>query len=110
MIRFRKQAFDLENIRLWSWTQLQNMTTLTLLSAGITGLRTCVQLPGVVFSQILHLAKRVGGIKRFSLYAIRDGMSFLLNSVTLRIKAPHKYDSNQLYLFKTDSFLTIITS
>ena len=110
MIRFRKQAFDLENIRLRSWTRLQNMTTLTLLSAGITGLRTCVQLPGVVFSQILHLAKRVGGIKRFSLYAIRDGMSFLLNSVTLRRKPPRKHDSNQLYLFKIDSLPTITLS
>lgn len=107
VIRFRKQAFDLENIRLRSWTRLQNMTTLTLLSAGITGLRTCVELPGIVFSQILYFAKRVGGIKRFSLYAIRDGMSFLLNSVMLRRKHPQKHDSNQLNLFKIDSFSRI---
>ena len=107
IIRFRKQAFDLENIRLRSWTRLQNMTTLTLLSAGITGLRTCVELPGVVFLHILDLAKRANGIKRFSLYAIRDGMSFLLTCAILRRKPPQKHDSSQLNLFEIDSFSRI---
>ena len=110
VIRYRKQAFDLENIRLRSWTRLQNMTTLALLSAGITGLRTCVELPGVVYRDILDLAKRANGIARFSLYAIRDGMSFLLSSVILRRKPPQQHDSNQLYLFKTDSFSRITLS
>ena len=107
VIRYRKQAFDLENISLRSWTRLQNMTTLTLLSAGITGLRTCVELPGVVFGQIFHFAKRANGIKRFLLYAIRDGMSFLLTNVILRKKPLRKYDSNQLNLFKIDFFSRI---
>ena len=107
VIRYHKQSFDLENIRLRSWTRLENMTTLTLLSAGITRLQTCVELPGVIFEQILHFAKRANGIKRFLLYAIRDGMSFLLTNVILRRKPPQQYNSNQLNLFKTDSFSRI---
>ena len=107
VIRYHKQSFDLENIRLRSWTRLENMTTLTLLSAGITRLQTCVELPGVIFEQILHFAKRANGIKRFSLYAIRDGMSFLLTTVILRRKPLQQHNSNQLNLFKTDSFSRI---
>jgi len=107
MIRFRKQEFDLENIRLRKWTRLQNMTTLALISAGIVGLKTCIDFPGSVFRQILHLSKRVNGIKRFSLYAIREGMSFFLSYVLIRINNVPKHSSNQLNLFKIDCFTGI---
>lgn len=104
IIRFRKQEFDLENIRLRSWARLQNMTTLVLICAGKTGLRSFIEFGRILSRQIFYFAKRANGIKRFSLYAIREGMSFLLSYVMIRRKVVPKCNSDQLNLFKLDSF------
>jgi hypothetical protein len=101
IIRFRKQEFDLENIRVRSWVKLQNLTTLALISAGKVGLQSFNELISI---HILTFAKRANGIKRFSLYAVREGISFLLNHFMITRKAIPKPCCNQLTLFEISHF------
>ncbi|GEM_PF-6534276 len=101
IIRFRKQEFDLENIRVRSWVKLQNLTTLVLISAGKVGLQSFC---GLMSRHILTFAKRANGIKRFSLYAIMEGVSYLLTYFMINRKAIPKSCCNQLTLFEISHF------
>ena len=101
IIRFRKQEFDLENIRVRSWVKLQNLTTLALISAGKVGLQSFNEL---ISRHILTFAKRANGIKRFSLYAVMEGISFLLTHFMITRKTIPKPCCNQLTLFEISHF------
>lgn len=101
MIRFRKQEFDLEDIRLRSWTRLQNMTVLVLVASGFAAMKSSLSLSGAIMLKILELSKRAGRLKKFILYAVRYGMGILLNLCRLKFDCRQNAGSNQLSLFET---------
>lgn len=101
IIRFRKQEFDLENIRLRSWTRLQNMTTLVLLAGAFVAMKASLSLSGRTILKILDLSKRAGRLKKFILYAVRYGISVLLSLRNLKFRNQRKTDTDQLSFFKT---------
>lgn len=75
-IRFVKQSYDLENIRVLSYTRLQNMMALLLAAfyfqaVILSGAQKLVIMTG----HVLKEAKRVFGIPLFQYYAIGDGLS-----------------------------------
>jgi len=78
-IRFIKQSYNLEDIRLLTYRRLQNMMALVLTVAYFTmvylGLKTKLR---VLARHVLKAARRLFGIPDFRFYALADGIRELL--------------------------------
>jgi hypothetical protein len=88
-IRFIKQSYQLEDIRLLTYERLRNMATLVMTTAYFA----CVYLEKSIKLKILvqHIhraAKRIYGIPEFRFYALADGIRQILYSRAARIRAP----------------------
>jgi len=78
-IRFIKQSYDLEDIRLLTYKRLQNMMALILAVAyfamGYLGIKKKLR---VLARHVLKAARRLFGIPYFRFYALEDGIRDLL--------------------------------
>ena len=78
-IRFIKQSYKLEDIRLLTYSRLQNMMALVLAVTYFTmvylGIRTKLR---VLSRHVLKAARRLFGIPDFRFYALADGIRELL--------------------------------
>lgn len=78
-IRFMKQSYNLEDIRLLTYRRLQNMMALVLAVTYFTmvylGLKTKLR---VMARHLLRAARRLFGIADFRFYALADGIRQLL--------------------------------
>jgi hypothetical protein len=78
-IRFIKQSYNLEDIRLLTYKRLQNMMAVVLAVAYFTmvylGLKTKLR---VLAGHVLKAARRLFGIPDFRFYALADGIRELL--------------------------------
>jgi hypothetical protein len=88
-IRFIKQSYQLEDIRLLTYERLRNMAGLVMATAYFA----CVYLEKSIKLRILvhHIhraAKRIYGIPEFRYYALADGIKQILYSRTARIRGP----------------------
>ena len=74
-IRFVKQSYDLEDIRVLTYERLRNMAVLVNAVAFFTAvvLGTRIKLD-ILASHLLKASKRLFGIPDFRLYAIADGI------------------------------------
>lgn len=101
-IRFIKQSYELEDIRVLSYCRLQNMMALVLAAAYFASVYVGRKLKLRVMSSILtRISKRIFGIPDFRYYAIADGIKELLSrnmQGPLRI-LPKWVPKNQLSLF-----------
>lgn len=97
-IRFVKQSYDLENIRVLSYTRLQNMMALLLAvfyfqSVILSGSQKLMAMSG----HVLKAAKRVFGIPNFKYHSISDGLSSIFKKSPGKIRIFHKkHNPNQL--------------
>lgn len=77
-IRFVKQTYDLENIRVLSYTSLRNMMALLLaVFYFLAVILDTSQKLKVMANHVFKQAKRVFGIPDFKYYALGDGISAL---------------------------------
>ena len=80
-IRFAKQSYNLEDIRLLTYRRLQNMMALVLAVAYFAmvylGIKTKLR---VLARHVLKAARRLFGIPDFRFYALADGIQELLFS------------------------------
>lgn len=99
-IRFIKQSYDLEDVRVLGYKSLQNLMQLVLLAAYFASveLDTRVKLR-VMTGHILKEAKRVFGIPDFHYYAIADGLTGIFKRHPGRIVFIISKKSKQLSLF-----------
>jgi hypothetical protein len=103
-IRFIKQSYHLEDIRLLTYERLRNMMALVLASsyfaAVYLGIRAKLQ---ILTAHVLKAAKRIFGIPDFRYYAIADGIRELLNRHNKGILKfrERDYPTQQLSLFTT---------
>ena len=75
-IRFIKQTYDLENIRVLKYARLQNMMALLLaVFYFVAVVLDQTQKLTIMAGHILKCAKRVFGIPDFKYYALGDGLS-----------------------------------
>jgi len=78
MIRYIKQSYGLENVRVLRYESLQNLIVLVLLAShfacAVLGLSAKLQ---VMTSQLLTAAKRIFDIPQFLYYALADGIQAL---------------------------------
>ena len=101
-IRFVKQSYELEDIRVLTYERLRNMMGLVLAASFFAtvylGFRTKMQ---ILVAHVMKASKRIFGIPDFRYYAIADGLRELLNRYNRAILKPlvDKSKSNQLALF-----------
>jgi hypothetical protein len=86
-IRFLKQSYQLEDIRLRTYVRLQNMMALVIAVAYFTSIYLGVRLKlRVLARHVLRAARRVFGIPDFRLYALADGIKHFLFSQSKGLK------------------------
>ena len=98
-IRFIKQTYDLENIRVLKYSRLRNMMGLLLAVFYFLAVKLDMsQKLKVMTGHILKQAKRVFGIPDFKFYAIGDGLSTVFRRFPGKIIPyfDHKKDAAQL--------------
>ena len=92
-IRYLKQSYDFENIRVLTYTRLKNMAAILLAAIYfITNVLDNSNKLKVLASHLLKSAKRVFGIPDFKYYALSDGLyNVFQNSpgATQEIKKKH---------------------
>lgn len=77
-IRFIKQNFDLENIRLLRYQSIRNLLALLLLTFFFMSVVLNLNLKfKIMAGHIFTCSKRVFGIPDFTFYALSDGISFI---------------------------------
>ena len=101
-IRFIKQSYDLEDIRVLTYERLKNMMALVLaavyFAAVYLGARSKLE---IMATHILKISKRIFGIPDFRYYALADGIGRALSRIDKgpRRGEPATQGSAQLLLF-----------
>jgi hypothetical protein len=104
-IRFMKQSYQLEDVRLLSYERLRNLMSLLTAVIYFTAVYLGIKLKLRVLSKhLVRAARRVFGVPDFRLYAIADGVKHILfNRSTrfgLRARPPEPVPRQHL-LFQT---------
>jgi len=97
-IRFIKQTYDLENIRVLKYTRMKNiMALLLVVFYFIAVVIDTSQTLKIMTGHLLRQAKRVFGIPNFKYYALGDGISAIFKKSPGKIQQiTKKYKQNQL--------------
>lgn len=100
-IRFIKQSYRLEEMRVLSYERLRNLAALVMAAAYFTAIWLGQTLKlAVLATRVAQLAKRFFGVPDFHYYALADGLAALLSRVRWK---PHPLPvpalSTQLSLF-----------
>jgi len=98
-IRFAKQSYNLEDIRVLDWQRLKNMMGILLLSLYFLSVHLGVNLRMTILSgHIVTAAKRFYGVSEFCYYALADGVSSLLSRISPKQPPPKPQESPQTIL------------
>jgi hypothetical protein len=95
-IRFMKQSYNLEDIRLLDWQRLKNMMGILLVALYFlsvhlgTGLRL-----EILAGHIVSASKRFYGVTEFCYYALADGVGALLSRISPKKEDPPPKNSPQ---------------
>jgi hypothetical protein len=96
-IRFIKQTYDLENIRVLKYARLQNMMALLLaVFYFVAVILDQSQKLTVMAGHILKSAKRVFGIPDFKYYALGDGLSNIFSRYPGQLQKQSEIHQSQL--------------
>ncbi len=102
-IRFLKQSYQLEDIRLLTYVRLQNMMAILMAVAYFTSIYLGLRLKlRILMRHVLRAARRVFGVPDFRLYALADGIKHFLFSQSKGLKLAHpppKHQFVQRFLF-----------
>jgi DDE family transposase len=98
VIRFIKQSYKLEDIRLRSDNGLRNMTALVMACASFVSLKLGLQAKlQILTKKLFSASQRVGNIiKNFRYYAIADGQREILRSSANPWREPKPPPSHQM--------------
>jgi hypothetical protein len=81
-IRFMKQTYHLEDIRLLSWQRLKNMMGVVLLALYFISVHIGMELRlAILAGHIITASKRFYGVSEFCYYALADGVGALLSRI-----------------------------
>jgi hypothetical protein len=96
-IRFVKQTYDLENIRVLKYVRLQNMMAVLLaVFYFVSVILDQSQKLTIMAGHVLKCAKRVFGIPDFKYYALGDGLSNIFSRFPGKLLDPIKTKDTQL--------------
>ncbi len=102
-IRFIKQCYDFEDIRVLTYKRLKNMATLVLAASYFAAvwLGTTTKL-NILAMHAINAARRIFGIPNFRYYALADGISAIFKRIGKGPLHPREYKpapSPQLHLW-----------
>lgn len=98
-IRFVKQTYDMENIRLLTYPRLRNMMALLLAVFYFIAVKLDTdQKLRIMTGHVLKQAKRLFGIPDFKYYALGDGLAALFTRSPGKIDNPPPSDSDSLQI------------
>jgi len=104
-IRFVKQAYKLEDIRVMKYVRLKNLVALVLAACYFTAVYLGERLKVAILARrIVKAAKRFFGVPVFHYYALADGIAAVLAHATcgpLCLPRPPAAPQSQLLLFQT---------
>ena len=96
-IRFIKQTYDMENVRVLKYVRLQNMMALLLVVFYFVAvILDQTQKLTVMAGHVLKSAKRVFGIPDFKYYALGDGLSNIFSRFPGQLQKQTKIRQSQL--------------
>ncbi|MBE0448307.1 MAG: hypothetical protein IBX64_09470 [Actinobacteria bacterium] len=95
-IRFIKQSYELEDVRVLGYRSLQNLMPLVLAATYFAAVVLDAQAKlKVMAGYVLKAAKRLFGIPDFHYYAIADGLTSIFQRCPGRISARTPLDNNR---------------
>ena len=98
-IRFVKQTYDLENIRVLKYRRLRNMMGLLLAVFYFMAVKLdMAQKLKIMTGHILKQAKRVFGIPDFKFYAMGDGLSNIFRRSPGKLSGPSPSDLDPMQM------------
>lgn len=102
-IRFIKQSYEIEDVRVLSYRSLQNLMPLVLAASYFASvvLDTKAKLK-VLAGHVLRAAKRLFGIPDFYYYAIADGLTSIFRRYPGRVVLNPCVVSDQISMFMAD--------
>ena len=81
-IRFIKQSYNFEDIRVLTYTRLKNMATLVLAASFFAAVRLGTRTKlNILAMHAMNAAKRIFGIPDFRYYALADGISTIFKRI-----------------------------
>lgn len=100
--KFKKQQFELEDLRVMSLQSIRNLNMFATLAAGYIGLTSAVHKDSVFLVELKECSKRIYDIPQFIFYTLGYAMERVLSMSRTGIKAfiPAKVKSQQLNLFE----------
>lgn len=98
-IRFIKQCYGLENVRLLTYESLQNLMPIALAATYFAAALLDTRLKLQIMTRVLlRQAKRIFGIPDFRLYAISDGLRGVFTRQPAKLHSISIKSNGQLYL------------
>src|SRR5574340_470565 len=89
-IRFIKQSYQLEDVRVLDYERLRNLAALVMAAAYFAAVWLGESLKlAVLASRVSRVAKRFFGVPEFHYYALADGIAVLLSRLGLRCPLCH---------------------
>lgn len=98
--KFKKQQFELEDLRVMSLQSIRNLNMLATLAAGYIGLTSSVHKDSVFLMELKECSRRIYDIPKFHFYALGYAIEHVLSMSRTGISAyiPQKVKSQQLNL------------
>ena len=100
--KFKKQQFELEDLRVMSLQSIRNLNMFATLAAGYIGLTSSAHKDSVFLMELKECSKRIYEIPKFIFYALGYAMERVLSMSQTGISAfiPTKVKSQQINLFE----------
>lgn len=100
--RFKKQQFELEDMRVMSLQSIRNLNLLAMLAVGYISLTTAVHKDSIFLAELKECSKRIHEMPQFIFYAIGYAMERVLSMNRTGISGflPPKVKSQQITLFE----------
>ena len=100
--RFKKQQFELEDLRIMSLQSNRNLNLLAMLAVGYISLTTSVHKDSIFLAEIKECSKRIYGMPQFVYYAIGYALERVLSMSRSGISSflPPRVKSQQITLFE----------
>lgn len=100
--RFKKQQFELEDLRVMPLQSIRNLNLLAMLAVGYISLATSVHKDSIFLAEIKECSKRIYGMPQFVYYAIGYALERVLSMSRSGISSflPPRVKSQQITLFE----------
>lgn len=100
--RFKKQHFELEDLRVMSLQSIRNLNLFATLAVAYISLAAVVHKDNIFLAELKECSKRIYGMPKFILYALGYAMERVLSMCRTGISGflPQKVRSQQITLFE----------